>query len=119
MTEIGKLLRVVLFSAHKHRYQRRKDEDTVISIKAFFLAAYQGCFLIFVSVFRRSVSDSLPYLFCRPCLPLHTSFPVIPRLLAARVSLRRPFCLCVLSGTFLLGQRENSATRAENLRRPE
>jgi hypothetical protein len=27
MTEIGKLLRAVLFSAHKHRYQRRKDED--------------------------------------------------------------------------------------------
>jgi hypothetical protein len=32
----------------------------VISIKAFFLAAYQACFLTFVSVFRRSVSDPFP-----------------------------------------------------------
>jgi guanosine-3',5'-bis(diphosphate) 3'-pyrophosphohydrolase len=27
MTEIGELLRAILFSAHKHRGQRRKDED--------------------------------------------------------------------------------------------
>ena len=27
MTEVGQLLRAVLFSAHKHRGQRRKDED--------------------------------------------------------------------------------------------
>lgn len=27
MTELGQLLRAVLFSAHKHRGQRRKDED--------------------------------------------------------------------------------------------
>jgi hypothetical protein len=57
---------------------RFKDEDTVISIQAFFLAAYQGCFLIFVSVSRHSVSDSFPYLFCRPCLPLRTSFSRCP-----------------------------------------
>ena len=77
MTEIGKLLRAVLFSALKHGYQRRKDEDRD-SIKAFFLAAYQGCFLIFVSVSRHSVSDSFSYLFCRPCLPLRTSFSSCP-----------------------------------------
>jgi hypothetical protein len=34
--------------------------------------------LIFVSVFRHSVSDSFPYLFCRPCLPLRTSFSPVP-----------------------------------------
>ena len=50
------------------------DLCTVISIKAFFLAAYQACFLTFVSVFRRSVSDPFPYLSCRPCLPLSLSF---------------------------------------------
>jgi len=31
------------------------DFRTMISIKAFFLAAYQSWFLIFVSVYRRSV----------------------------------------------------------------
>ena len=46
--------------------------------RAFFLTAYQGCFLIFVSVFRHSVSDPFPYLFFRPCLPLRTSFPRCP-----------------------------------------
>jgi guanosine-3',5'-bis(diphosphate) 3'-pyrophosphohydrolase len=29
MTEVGKLLQAVLFSAHKHQYQRRKDKDAL------------------------------------------------------------------------------------------
>jgi hypothetical protein len=44
--------------------------NTVISIKAFFSAAYQGSFLFFVSVFRPSVSDPFPYLSYRPYLPV-------------------------------------------------
>ena len=38
MTEIGKLLRAVLFSAHKHRDQRRKDED-----RDFYQGFLFGC----------------------------------------------------------------------------
>ena len=52
-----------------HSYNR----CTIISIKAFFLAACQICFLPFVSLFRRSVSGPSPYLSCRPCLPLPVS----------------------------------------------
>ncbi|MBU4037388.1 MAG: hypothetical protein KKA35_13265, partial [Proteobacteria bacterium] len=50
------------------------DLRTVIPIKAFFLAAYQACFLIFDSVFRCFVSDPFPYFSYRPCLPLSLSF---------------------------------------------
>jgi hypothetical protein len=35
--------------------------------------------LIFVSVFRYSVSDPFPYLSSRPCLPLLSPFPVDPQ----------------------------------------
>ena len=45
----------------------------LISIKAFFLAACQNCYLIFVSVFRPFVSDPFPYLSYRPCLPSNLS----------------------------------------------
>ena len=60
-TKISPLITEVLGSVDLH---------PAISIKAFFLAAYQPCFLIFVSLFRRSVSDPFPCLSCRLCLPL-------------------------------------------------
>ena len=55
-----------------------------ISIKDFFLAAYQACFLIFASVFRCSVSAPFPYLSYRPCLPLQLSFPCCPYIFSQR-----------------------------------
>jgi len=44
--------------------------------QAFFLAAYQGWFLIFVSVSPPSVSWPCPYLSCRPYLHCVSSFPL-------------------------------------------
>jgi len=76
-------------------YQERMN--TVISIKAFFWAAYQGSFLFFVSVFRPSVSDPFPYLSYRPYLPLPTSFSRCLSSFRHEGAQRRQFCLCVLS----------------------
>jgi len=50
------------------------DLWAVIAIRAFFWAVYQAYFLTFVSVFPRAVSDSFPYLSCRPYLPLCPPF---------------------------------------------
>jgi len=68
----------------------KADLRSVISIKAFFLAACQSCFLTFVSVFRRSVSDPFPYLSCRPCLPLRLSFSCCQKYLLAEWFLLQP-----------------------------
>jgi hypothetical protein len=64
------------------------DLRALISFRAFFLAAYQACFLTFVSVYRHSVSDPFPYLSCRPCLPLRVS----PSPVFQKIFLQRGFC---------------------------
>ncbi len=64
--------------------------------RGFRLVASPASFFSFVPLSFASVSDSLPYLSCL-CLPLRTSFFVVPNHLAARTPLWREFCLRVLS----------------------
>jgi len=72
-----------VFLAASNGQSYSTDLHTVISIKASFLAAYQAYLLTFVSVFQRAVSDSFPYLSCRPCHPLLLSFSCCPKHLSA------------------------------------
>jgi hypothetical protein len=46
--------------------------------------------LIFVSVFRYSVSDPFPYLSYRPCLPLRLSFPLRKQLMDSIENIANP-----------------------------
>jgi len=64
--------------------------------KGFRSLVSSASFFSFVPLSLASVSDSFPYLSCL-CLPLRTSFFVVPYLLAAGTPLWREFCLWAFS----------------------
>lgn len=51
--------------------------EVIYTVTGFFSVAYLTSFLSFVPVYFSFVSDSCSYPFCRLCLPLCISFPLL------------------------------------------